>query len=72
VKLTEAFANPDLDREIKWHCKYARQNGIQHLRTGQAVFLEPTFPFSVKAFGKTRRLAARSGFAKTSVSFSPL
>jgi hypothetical protein len=28
VKLTEAFAIPDLDREIKWHCKYARQNGI--------------------------------------------
>jgi hypothetical protein len=28
VKLTEAFAIPDLEREIKWHCKYARQNGI--------------------------------------------
>jgi hypothetical protein len=28
VKLKEAFAIPDLDREIKWHCKYARQNGI--------------------------------------------
>ncbi|HET6610166.1 MAG TPA: thioredoxin [Rhodopila sp.] len=28
VKLTEAFGIPDLDREIKWHCKYARQNGI--------------------------------------------
>jgi hypothetical protein len=28
VALKEAFANPDLDREIKWHCKYARQNGI--------------------------------------------
>ncbi len=28
VPLTEAFAIPDLDREIKWHCKYARQNGI--------------------------------------------
>ena len=28
VKLTEAFAIPDLDREIKWHCRYARQNGI--------------------------------------------
>lgn len=28
IKLTEAFAIPDLDREIKWHCKYARQNGI--------------------------------------------
>jgi hypothetical protein len=28
VKLREAFAIPDLDREIKWHCKYARQNGI--------------------------------------------
>jgi hypothetical protein len=26
--LAEAFAIPDLDREIKWHCKYARQNGI--------------------------------------------
>jgi hypothetical protein len=28
VKLAEAFRIPDLDREIKWHCKYARQNGI--------------------------------------------
>ena len=28
VELAEAFAIPDLDREIKWHCKYARQNGI--------------------------------------------
>ncbi len=28
VKLAEAFAIPDLDRETKWHCKYARQNGI--------------------------------------------
>jgi hypothetical protein len=28
VKLAEAFAIPTLDREVKWHCKYARQNGI--------------------------------------------
>jgi protein-disulfide isomerase len=28
VSLKQAFAIPDLDREIKWHCKYARQNGI--------------------------------------------
>lgn len=28
VKLAEAFGIPDLDREVKWHCKYARQNGI--------------------------------------------
>jgi len=28
VALTDAFAIPDLDREIKWHSKYARQNGI--------------------------------------------
>jgi hypothetical protein len=28
LKLTAAFEIPDLDREIKWHCKYARQNGI--------------------------------------------
>jgi protein-disulfide isomerase len=28
VKLGEAFAIADLDREIKWHAKYARQNGI--------------------------------------------
>jgi hypothetical protein len=34
VHLAEAFAIPDLDREIKWHCKYARQNGIH---------LSPTF-----------------------------
>jgi hypothetical protein len=24
VKLAEAFAIPDLDHEVKWHCKYAR------------------------------------------------
>jgi hypothetical protein len=29
AKLTDAFAIPGLDREIKWHCKYASQNGIQ-------------------------------------------
>lgn len=28
VTLADAFAIPDLDREVKWHCKYARQNGI--------------------------------------------
>jgi hypothetical protein len=28
VKLADAFAISDLDREVKWHCKYARQNGI--------------------------------------------
>ena len=28
LALAEAFAIPDLDREIKWHAKYARQNGI--------------------------------------------
>lgn len=28
LKLAEAFAITDLDREIKWHAKYARQNGI--------------------------------------------
>ena len=28
LKLAEAFAIPSLDREIKWHAKYARQNGI--------------------------------------------
>ena len=28
IKLSEAFALPDLDREVKWHTKYARQNGI--------------------------------------------
>jgi hypothetical protein len=28
VALAAAFAIPDLDREVKWHCKYARQNGI--------------------------------------------
>jgi hypothetical protein len=28
VKVAEAFAIPDLDREIKVHCRYARQNGI--------------------------------------------
>jgi hypothetical protein len=28
VRVADAFAIPTLDREIKWHCKYARQNGI--------------------------------------------
>ena len=28
LRLADAFAIPDLDQEIKWHCKYARQNGI--------------------------------------------
>jgi hypothetical protein len=28
LKLTEAFAVPELQTEIKWHSKYARQNGI--------------------------------------------
>jgi hypothetical protein len=28
LQLADAFAIPDLDRETKWHCKYARQNGI--------------------------------------------
>ena len=28
ARLSDAFAIPDLDLEIKWHCKYARQNGI--------------------------------------------
>jgi hypothetical protein len=28
VQLMDAFAIPDLDREMKWHAKYARQNGI--------------------------------------------
>lgn len=28
VKLSDAFARPELQNEIKWHCKYARQNGI--------------------------------------------
>lgn len=28
VQLDDAFARPELQTEIKWHCKYARQNGI--------------------------------------------
>jgi len=28
VALAEAFALPDLEKEVKWHAKYARQNGI--------------------------------------------
>lgn len=28
VLLTEAFAEPELQKEIKWHARYARQNGI--------------------------------------------
>ena len=28
IQLRDAFARPDLDREIKWHSKYGRQNGV--------------------------------------------
>lgn len=28
LSLMDAFSYPDLDREVKRHCKYARQNGI--------------------------------------------
>lgn len=28
VKVAEAFSIPNLDREVKWHTRYARQNGI--------------------------------------------
>lgn len=28
VKVADAFAVPELQAVIKWHCKYARQNGI--------------------------------------------
>ncbi len=28
LNLADAFAIPTLDREVKWHAKYARQNGI--------------------------------------------
>jgi Thioredoxin len=28
VPVADAFAIPDLDREVKWHSRYARQNGI--------------------------------------------
>ncbi len=28
IQVAEAFDISDLDRAVKWHCKYARQNGI--------------------------------------------
>jgi hypothetical protein len=28
LQLADAFAIPNLDRQVKWHCRYARQNGI--------------------------------------------
>ncbi len=28
IEVAEAFAIPNLDREIKWHTRYARQNGV--------------------------------------------
>ncbi|MEB7544007.1 DsbA family protein [Enterobacter huaxiensis] len=28
VQVAQAFAHPELQNAIKWHCKYARQNGI--------------------------------------------
>jgi len=33
VELAAAFAIPDLDSAIIWHCKYARQNGIHSTPT---------------------------------------
>ena len=38
MKLTEAFAIPDLDREVKWHCKYARKYARQN-----GIHVSPTF-----------------------------
>jgi protein-disulfide isomerase len=50
LQLAAAFAIPNLDREVKWHSKYARQNGIHtsptfmidglvetHISSGDAV-----------------------------------
>lgn len=28
INLAAAFTNPEVSTEFKWHCKYARQNGI--------------------------------------------
>lgn len=28
IELAHAFAAPELEQTIKWHCKYSRQNGI--------------------------------------------
>lgn len=28
LQLADAFAAPELEQTIKWHCKYSRQNGI--------------------------------------------
>jgi protein-disulfide isomerase len=36
VKLADAFRIPDLDSVIKWHAKYARQNGIHSTPTFMA------------------------------------
>jgi hypothetical protein len=33
VKLAKALRSRILDREVKWNCKYARQNGIHVLPT---------------------------------------
>ena len=44
VAVAEAFTIPDLDREVKWHCKYARQNGIHMSPTFMIDgLIHPTF-----------------------------
>jgi hypothetical protein len=44
VAVADAFAIPDLDREMKWHCKYARQNGIHMSPTFMIDgLIHPTF-----------------------------
>ena len=34
IRLAETSTIPDLDRAVKWHCKYARQNGIDVWTSG--------------------------------------
>ena len=55
LQLADAFAIPNLDREVKWHCKYARQNGIH---------ASPTFMIDglVDLSHEQRRCCIRLGF----------
>jgi hypothetical protein len=57
VKLAEAFAIPDLDREIKWHCRYARQNGIH---VSPTFMIDGLVQASMSSGGRGHRLGGAS------------
>jgi hypothetical protein len=60
--LADTFAIPNLDREIKWHAKYARQNGIHVSPTFMIDGLvQPDMSSGDKVSGWVSRLLANWG-----------